>query len=115
MNMTHSKFGRYVNNTQEAGQQRRRTSLEKKLGLDSYDYQTDMFPDMVNHPPHYNASGIECIDAIAAATDDGYEYYLQGNIMKYVWRYRYKNGLEDLHKAQWYLSKLVEAKESNGK
>ena len=64
--------------------------------------------DMVNSPPHYNKTGIECIDAIAAATGDGYEYYLQGNIMKYLWRYRYKNGTEDLKKAQWYLSKLIE-------
>ena len=54
--------------------------------------------DMVNNPPHYNKSGIETIDAIKAMTDDGYEYYLQGNIMKYLWRYRYKNGVEDLKK-----------------
>ena len=39
--------------------------------------------DMVNNPPHYNKSGIETIDAIKAMTDGGYEYYLQGNIMKY--------------------------------
>lgn len=64
--------------------------------------------DMVNSPPHYNKSGVECIDAIAAATEDGFEWYLQGNIMKYVWRYRYKNGTEDLKKAQWYLAKLIE-------
>jgi hypothetical protein len=64
--------------------------------------------DMVNNPPHYNKSGIECIDAIAAATEDGYEYYLQGNIIKYMWRYRYKNGTEDLNKAKWYLEKLIE-------
>ena len=64
--------------------------------------------DLVNHPPHYNQAGIECIEAIRAATGDGYEYYLQGNIMKYLWRYRYKNGTEDLEKAQWYLSKLIE-------
>jgi hypothetical protein len=63
--------------------------------------------DMVNSPPHYNQTGIECIDAIEAATGDGYEYYLQGNIMKYVWRYRYKNGTEDLKKARWYLDKLI--------
>jgi hypothetical protein len=63
--------------------------------------------DMVNSPPHYNQTGIECIDAIEAATGDGYEYYLQGNIMKYVWRYRYKNGGEDLKKARWYLDKLI--------
>lgn len=66
--------------------------------------------DMVNSPPHYNKAGIECIDAIAAATGDGFEYALQANILKYVWRYRYKNGVEDLKKAQWYLNKLIEEK-----
>ena len=59
-------------------------------------------------PPHYNQAGIECIDAIRAATGDGYQYYLQGNIIKYLWRYRYKNGIEDLNKAKWYLDKLIE-------
>lgn len=68
--------------------------------------------DMVNSPPHYNKAGIECIDAIGAATDEGFEYYLQGNIIKYLWRYRYKNGVEDLEKAQWYLNKLIEVKET---
>lgn len=63
--------------------------------------------DMVNSPPHYNASGIECIDAISAALGEGYEFYLQGNIMKYLWRYRYKNGMQDLEKAHWYLDKLM--------
>ena len=65
-------------------------------------------PDMVNHPPHYNQQGIECIDAIHAATGDGFQHYLQGNIMKYLWRYRYKNGKQDLEKAKWYLDKLIE-------
>jgi len=69
--------------------------------------------DMVNHPPHYNKSGIECIDAIQAATEDGFEYYLQGNIIKYLWRYRYKNGVEDLEKAKWYLEKLIKIKGDN--
>ena len=63
--------------------------------------------DMVNSPPHYNKNKIECIDAIESATDIGFENYLQGNIIKYVWRYRYKNGVEDLEKAQWYLNKLI--------
>ena len=49
--------------------------------------------DVVNSPSHYNQAGIECIEAIAAATDNGFEYYLQGNIIKYIWRYRYKNGI----------------------
>ena len=69
--------------------------------------------DMVNNPPHYNKSGIETIDAIKAMTDTGYEYYLQGNIMKYLWRYRYKNGVEDLKKAQWYLNELIDELEKD--
>jgi len=64
--------------------------------------------DAVNRPRHYNVGGIEAIEAIIAATNEQSEGYLQGNIMKYIWRYRYKNGLEDLQKAQWYLNKLIE-------
>ena len=65
--------------------------------------------DMVNSPPHYNQTGIECIHAISAATDNGFKYYLQGNVMKYLWRFDYKDKpLEDLQKAQWYLEKLIE-------
>ena len=67
--------------------------------------------DNVNNPVHYNQAGIECIDAIEAALDEGFEYYLQGNVMKYLWRYRYKNGAEDLKKAEWYNKKLIELKE----
>lgn len=64
--------------------------------------------DMVNHPPHYNKSGIECIDAIKAALGEGFKAYCHGNIQKYLWRHPYKNGLEDLKKARWYLDKLIE-------
>ena len=63
--------------------------------------------DKIN-PSHYKTDTIECIDAIEAATDDGFQYYLQGNILKYIWRYRYKGGKEDLEKAQWYLTKLID-------
>jgi len=69
--------------------------------------------DMVNNPSHYNKSGIECIDAIQAMTDEGFEHYLQGNIMKYLWRYRYKNGVEDLKKAEWYLHKLINIRDGH--
>ena len=65
--------------------------------------------DMVNSPPHYNQTGIECIHAISAATGGGFKYYLQGNIMKYLWRFDYKDKpVEDLQKAKWYLDKLIE-------
>ena len=66
--------------------------------------------DMVNSPPHYNQYGIECIQAIKASMSH-LEFcgYLKGNQLKYLWRYRYKGKMkEDLDKAQWYLSLLIE-------
>jgi len=64
--------------------------------------------DMVNSPAHYNKAGIETIDIIQSVTGDGFESYLQGNILKYICRYKYKNGTEDLEKARWYLNRLIE-------
>jgi hypothetical protein len=61
--------------------------------------------DMVNHPPHYKAGGIETIDFIEAK---GLGYHL-GNVVKYVTRADHKgNKLEDLKKAQWYLNRAIE-------
>ena len=91
-----------------------RKEMEKKLeGAQPKYLSGSKKEDMVNNPPHYNKNGIETIDAIRAMTDDGYEYYLQGNIMKYLWRYRYKNGVEDLKKAQWYLNELIDELEKD--
>jgi hypothetical protein len=69
-------------------------------------YQTG---DPVNHPEHYTTGGIETIDFMKAKlSPEGFEGYLAGNVMKYITRYRHKNGLEDLKKARWYLNRLVE-------
>ena len=86
-------------------------NIREKIEREAKEAYADV--DMINSPPHYNEAGIECIDAIAAALGEGFEFYLQGNIMKYLWRYRYKNGTEDLRKAQWYLNKLIEVKEDD--
>ncbi len=65
--------------------------------------------DMVNSPPHNNTGNVECIVAIQESmTPDAFKGYLKGNVLKYMWRYEYKNGTQDLEKAQWYLNKLVE-------
>ena len=65
--------------------------------------------DPVNNPDHYSSGDIECIEAIKAAMNmDEYLGYLRGNCIKYIWRYRYKNGLEDLRKAEWYLRRLCQ-------
>ena len=67
-----------------------------------------MADDFVNHPPHYKQGDIECIDAIKAALGDGYKYYLQGSIIKYIWRFEHKqNPVQDLQKSSWYLDKLI--------
>ena len=67
--------------------------------------------DMVNHPSHYKAkNGMEVIDVIEAFTAnlEGYEATHTGNVIKYICRWKEKNGLEDLKKAQWYLNRLIE-------
>ena len=65
--------------------------------------------DNVNSPSHYGNGSIECIDYIKDfLNDDEYQGYLRGNIAKYMHRFPYKNGLEDLKKAQVYLGWLIE-------
>ena len=70
-----------------------------------------MVNDNVNSPAHYNLNhkGIECIAAMEAMLSvEEFIGYLRGNIFKYLWRYKYKNGKEDIDKAKWYLDKLNE-------
>ena len=59
--------------------------------------------DPVNSPKHYTQGEMEVITAIEGL---GLDYH-QGNVVKYVSRYRYKNGIEDLRKAKWYIDRLI--------
>ena len=72
--------------------------------------------DPVNHPEHYTHGGIECIQAIEAAVTGlmGIEAVDTSQIIKYVWRWKWKNGIEDLKKAQYYLNHLIKEVENNG-
>ena len=66
---------------------------------------------LVSHPKHYQSeTGLEVIDVIEAFTFDlkGIEATDTGNILKYICRWKNKNGLQDLEKAQWYLTHLIE-------
>lgn len=66
---------------------------------------------MVSHPSHYQSeTGLEVIDVIEAFTFDlkGIEATDTGNILKYICRWKNKNGLQDLKKAKWYLDHLIE-------
>lgn len=63
----------------------------------------------VHSPPHYKKTEVETIDLIKNSMEPKhFQGYLQGNVMKYVCRYRYKGfAMQDLKKAQWYLDRLV--------
>ena len=65
---------------------------------------------MVSHPSHYQSeTGLEVIDVIEAFTSDlkGIEATDTGNIIKYMCRWKKKNGIQDLEKAMWYLNHLI--------
>lgn len=64
-------------------------------------------PDVVNHPPHYlqHPSGVECIQITE------HMGFTLGNAMKYLWRADYKNGVEDLQKAIWYIQREIAKRE----
>jgi len=71
--------------------------------------------DAINSPSHYASGGIECIDAIRAQlTTEELRGYYRGNIVKYLWRYRVKNHLEDLMKAEVYLGWLIDLEKEEG-
>ena len=83
----------------------------------SSDNERAVAHDNVNHPAHYTAGGIECIDAIAAALTcqtDPMHAWLTGQVLKYMWRWPLKNGLEDLKKARFYLDRLIADVERRG-
>ena len=70
----------------------------------------------VAHPAHYQTSnGLETIDVMEAFTEDmaGYEAVCTSNVLKYICRWKKKNGREDLKKAEWYLKRLIEHIESS--
>lgn len=81
-------------------------------------------PEMVNIPEKYKRDAIipayytkkiwdtciSCYDVIELITqdfNDPFEAFLLGNVVKYIWRYKRKNGLQDLMKAQEYLSQII--------
>lgn len=64
--------------------------------------------DSVHAPVHYKGDKMECIDAMEAMLSYAeFRGFLRGNIFKYMWRYKEKNGIEDLRKANWYLERLI--------
>lgn len=79
-------------------------------GLKLSDSEKTVAKDAVNHPAHYTAGKVECIDALEAATSGltGIEAVCTANAIKYLWRWKLKNGAEDLNKAKWYIDRLIQ-------
>jgi hypothetical protein len=92
-----------------------------EIKLENYESEDKM----VSHPSHYQSeNGLEVIDAVEAFTEglEGKYATNTGNVIKYICRWKKKNGLQDLEKAMWYLQRLInhvkkdnknKAKESN--
>ena len=68
--------------------------------------------DNVNHPAHYNTGKYESIDVMVETQGvDAVKNFCICNAFKYIYRHRFKNGVEDIKKAIWYLNKYVELNE----
>lgn len=72
-----------------------------------------MGDDRVHNPTHYGWKGEECIYLIRILCrgEEGFEGYCKGNVLKYLYREKKKNGLEDLKKARVYLDMLINYRE----
>ena len=70
--------------------------------------------ETVNHPEHYKTGKFECIDVMIET--QGVECVLGFcicNALKYIYRHKQKNGIEDIKKAKWYIEKYIELMERN--
>ena len=117
-NMTEEDCAKYAKDCDEL-----RKNLEKQKSLDDVTpeewnrvsktavgklYHPEDKHNPVTQPDHYNKGAIEAIEAIKASMHpQEYKGYLKGNCLKYLWRYEYKNGVEDLRKARVYLEWLI--------
>ena len=65
--------------------------------------------DNVNHPQHYTHGKYECIEVMTDIFGpEAVKDFCICNAFKYLWRHKYKNGVEDIKKAKWYVDKYIE-------
>ena len=106
----HENFAPIYNEKDPQPEKDRRSNLKEIIQGVEVDLEKSLEEqsDNVNHPAHYGQGNIEAIEYIEDfLTKEEYIGYLRGNIAKYLHRWRYKNGEEDLEKAQWYLDRLI--------
>jgi hypothetical protein len=80
--------------------------------------QIEMFPDLNTSAldvqvagDHYKTLAIQPVEYIHANKIG----YFEGNVIKYVSRWRSKNGIKDLEKAKHYIELLIELETRHGK
>lgn len=89
-------------------------NLVYKVAFGEPEVEQEVKPDMVNTPSHYTQGNIQCIDAMVSAFGkEAVATWCKINAFKYVWREEHKNGMEDIDKALWYLTKYKELKSSD--
>ena len=110
LNLEFEVVQRWINNHKNAISLHPQPRMKKMPAAAPVQTEPEPKQDVVDHPNHYTSGSIECIDAIRAATTGltGFESYLSGTVLKYLWRWKHKNGLEDLLKARRYLDWLIE-------
>lgn len=83
--------------------------VEDKIKANTISFNNFGLQDNVNHPSHYTQGKYEVIDIIEDATINltGIKAVCVANVLKYILRFQYKNGIEDLKKAKWYLDRLI--------
>ena len=94
-----------------------RFKKENKKNMSKFSYPIENEDhDNVNSPSHYQGK-VECIDCIESATDglNGIEAFCTGNAIKYLYRWKKKNGITDLRKCLWYVNHLIEKLENENK
>ncbi len=76
---------------------------------DHYIHNEPKDQDIVNHPSHYETGKYECFDVMLETMGvESVMDYCICNAMKYIYRYKRKNGVEDIRKAKWYIDKYLE-------
>ena len=89
-------------------------NMERVLKSNGRTQTNDTPFDNVNRPAHYNTGKYESIDVMVETQGiDAVKNFCICNAFKYIYRHRFKNGIEDIKKAIWYLNKYVELEESN--
>lgn len=115
-NTEETTLGDFFGMLAELGENVNRTQLEiepEKLAKLTHEHMEKIEPkDSVTEPSHYKNLAIDTLEIMSVNfSDEAYMGFLEGNVLKYVMRYKMKNGVQDLRKAQYYLDLLINRQE----